>query len=102
MIPRLRKQPEKKSCHGQKWIDEYSWIHQDNCLEILRDPRKLNPEVREYLEEENSYTKEKMKDTENIQKKIDNWHISNKGKEFDKIKYIAFLKSIGFIIESSK
>ena len=70
MIPRLRKQPEKKSCHGQKWIDEYSWIHQDNCLEILRDPRKLNPEVRKYLEEENSYTKEKMKDTENIQKKI--------------------------------
>ena len=52
MLPRLRKQPEKKSCHGQKWIDEYSWMHQDNCLEILRDPRKLTPEVRNYLEEE--------------------------------------------------
>jgi len=36
---------------------------------------------------------------ENIQKKIDNWHISNKGKEFDKIKYIAFLKSIGYLVE---
>ena len=36
---------------------------------------------------------------ENIQKKIDNWHISNKGKEFDKIKYIAFLKSIGYLVD---
>ena len=60
MIPRLRKDPEKKSCHGQNWIDEYSWIHQDNCLEILQDTSKLNPEVRKYLESENQYTKEKM------------------------------------------
>jgi len=70
MIPRLRKQPEKKSCHGYNWIDEYSWIHQDNCLEILRDTKKLNPEVRKYLEEENDYTKENMKNTESIQKKL--------------------------------
>ena len=69
-IPQLRKQPEKKSCHGYSWIDEYSWIHQDNCLEILKDTRKLNPEVRKYLEEENAYTKEKMKDTESLQKKL--------------------------------
>ena len=70
MIPRLRKQPEKKSCHGFTWIDEYSWIHQYNCLEILRDTNKLNPEVRKYLDEENAYTKEKMKDTKDLQKKL--------------------------------
>ena len=70
MIPRLRKQAEKKSCHGRIWTDEYSWIHQDNCLEILRDPSKLNAEVKKYLEEENVYTKEKMRDTEDLQKKL--------------------------------
>ncbi len=70
MIPRLRKQPEKKSCHGQTWVDEYSWVHQENCLEILRYPNKLNPEVKKYLEDENAYTKEKMKDTEDIQKRL--------------------------------
>ena len=70
MIPRLRKQPEKKSCHGYNWIDDYSWVHQDNCLEILRDPSKVNPEVRKYIESENAYTKDKMGDTEEIQKKI--------------------------------
>ena len=69
-IPQLRKQPEKKSCHGYNWIDEYSWIHQDNCLEILRDTSKLNPEVRKYLEEENAYTAKIMQDTENLQKKL--------------------------------
>ena len=69
-ISQLRKQPERKSCHGHNWVDEYSWIHQDNCLEILRDPSKLNPEVRKYLEEENAYTKESMKDTEIFQKKL--------------------------------
>tara|TARA_B100000945_G_scaffold201549_1_gene162085 strand:+ start:1045 stop:3111 length:2067 start_codon:yes stop_codon:yes gene_type:complete len=71
-IPQLRKQSEKKSCHGYSWEDNYSWIHQDNCLEILRDTKKLNPEVRKYLEEENAFTKFKMKDTENLQKKIFN------------------------------
>ncbi len=69
-IPQLRKQTEKKNCHGYSWEDDYSWIHQDNCLEILRDTKKLNPEVRKYLEEENSYTKEIMRDTQNLQKKI--------------------------------
>ena len=67
-IPQLRKQPEKKSCHGFSWVDEYSWIHQENCLEILRDTDKLNPEVKKYLKEENAYTKENMKDTEDLQK----------------------------------
>ena len=70
MIPRLRKQPEKKSCHGKEWIDDYSWVHQDNCLEILRDPSKLNPEVKKYLEDENVYTKGKMKDTEVLREKL--------------------------------
>ena len=40
-IPQLRKQTEKKNCHGYSWEDDYSWIHQDNCLEILRDRKKL-------------------------------------------------------------
>ncbi len=70
MISRLRKQPEKKSAHGYSWIDDYSWIHQDNCLEILRDTNKLNAEVRKHLEGENNYTKNKMKDTEDLQKKL--------------------------------
>ena len=69
-IPHLKKKPELKSCHNIDWEDNYSWIHQPNILEVLRDSSKLLPEVRKYLEEENSYTKHKMKDTEEFQKKL--------------------------------
>ena len=34
-----------------------------------------------------------------IQKKIDDWHKSKAGKNFDKLEYINFLKSIGYLIE---
>ena len=36
---------------------------------------------------------------EQIQKKIDEWHKLNKGKEFDKSGYIEFLKSIDYLIK---
>ncbi len=40
-----------------------------------------------------------IKRREEIQKKIDDWHKSNVGKDLDKIEYINFLKSIGYLIE---
>ena len=36
---------------------------------------------------------------EAIQKKIDDWHKLNKDKDFNKIEYINFLKSIGYLID---
>ena len=35
---------------------------------------------------------------ENIQKKIDEWHKNNKGKELNKEEYLNFLKSISYIV----
>ena len=67
-IPQLRKKLEIKNYHGYELKDEYSWIHQDNILEILQDSSKLNPEVRKYLEEENAYAEYHLKDTKNVQK----------------------------------
>ena len=69
-IPQLAKKPEKKSCHNTIWEDDYSWIHQKNILEVLRDSTKLAPEVRKYLEEENAYTEFHLKDTKQHQKKL--------------------------------
>ena len=69
-IPQLKKKPEIKSCHNISWEDNYSWIHQNNILEVLKDSSKLLPEVRKYLEEENSYTEFNLSDTKNIQKKL--------------------------------
>ena len=69
-IPQLEKKPELKSCHNVTWEDNYSWIHQNNILEVLKDSSKLLPEVRKYLEEENNYTEENLKDTKEYQKKL--------------------------------
>ena len=69
-IPQLKKIPELKSCHNITWEDDYSWVHQKNILEVLKDSSKLLPEVRKYLEEENSYTEYNLKDTKEYQKKL--------------------------------
>ena len=71
-IPQLKKKLEIKSCHNTEWEDNYSWIHQDNILEVLKDKNKLDPEVKNYLEDENAYTEHHLKDTKDIQKKLFN------------------------------
>jgi len=68
--PKLKRKLEVKKYHEYEIKDEFSWVHQKNILEILKDSSKLNPEVRKYLEEENAYTKFQMKDTEKFQKKL--------------------------------
>jgi len=69
-IPKLRKEPTVKSCHNIDWEDDYSWVHQENILEVLKDGSKLLPEVKKYLEEENEYTKKQLSETKPMQKKL--------------------------------
>ena len=69
-IPQLEKKREIKSCHNVNWEDNYSWIHQENILEVLKDSSKLLPEVRKYLEDENAFTEYHLKDTKKIQKEL--------------------------------
>jgi len=69
-VPQLRKKPEKKSCHNTTWEDDYSWIHQKNILDVLKDKDKLDPKVREYLVQENNYTEYHLKDTKDLQKNL--------------------------------
>ena len=69
-IPQLKKKSEIKSCHGIDWEDNYSWIHQKNILDVLKDSKKLDSDVRAYLEEENSYAENQLKDTKKLQKEL--------------------------------
>ena len=66
-LPQLEKKPEIKSCHNRSWTDVYSWIHQSNILEVLKESSKLLPSVRKYLEDENEYFAHQMKDTKHFQ-----------------------------------
>ncbi len=71
-IPQLRKKSELKTYHNISWKDDYSWVHQSNILEVLRDSSKLLPKVKNYLEEENAFTEYHLKDTKEDQKKLFN------------------------------
>ena len=68
--PILKKITEIKECHEKKWEDNYSWIHQKNILEVLKDSSKLNKDVRQYLEEENKFTEYHLKKTKPLQNKL--------------------------------
>ena len=69
-VPQLKKKLEIKTWNNIEWEDNYSLIHQDNILEVLKDKSKLDPEVKNYLEDENAYTEYHLKDTKYIQKKL--------------------------------
>ena len=92
-IPHLEKKSEIKTCHNTSWEDNYSWVHQPNILEVLKDNTKLLPEVRKYLEDENAFTQYHLKDTKEFQKtlfneikgriKLDDESIPFKDKEYE-------------------
>lgn len=57
--PVAKKIPKKLITHNDIRIDNYYWLND-----------RENPEVIKYLEEENAYTKEQMKSTDLLQKKL--------------------------------
>ena len=71
-IPKLKKIESVKKHHGISLEDDYAWVDQPNILEVLKDPSKLLPDVKKYIEENNSITKDYFKDVKNLQKKLFN------------------------------
>ena len=52
-IPKLKKIKTTKNYHGFALEDDYSWVDQPDILDVLKDPKKLNPEVKEYIDANN-------------------------------------------------
>ena len=69
-IPKLKKLQSKKEYHGIELKDEYSWVDQSNILEVLKDPKKLLPEVRTYIEKNNEITESYFENVKDLQKKL--------------------------------
>ena len=57
--PIAKKSPRELVTHGEIRVDDYYWLNE-----------RENPEVIEYLEQENLYQETMMKDTEELQNKI--------------------------------
>ena len=63
------------------------------------DPKKFWSDFDKSIHELSPKNKELIQKRNDIQKKIDQWHLSKKGSNFEKSEYINFLKSINYIVE---
>ena len=69
-IPKLRKETNSIKIHNEDLPDNYAWIKQKNWQEVLKNPKKLNDEVANYLTEENAFVKEQLKEKEQLETEI--------------------------------
>ena len=70
LVPKLNKVSKIIKIHNEELIDNYSWIKQKNWKEVILDPKKLNTEVKKYLDEENLYKENQLEDIKNIENKL--------------------------------
>ena len=61
--PVAKKVPHEITTHGDTRIDQYYW---------MRDMERKDPEIISHLEAENTYTKERLKHTDSLQKELFN------------------------------
>ena len=55
--PVANRRPVRTVHHGIARIDDHAWLRAENWREVMTDPGVLAPDIRAYLEAENTYTK---------------------------------------------
>lgn len=70
LAPKLNKISKIIKIHNEELIDNYSWIKQKDWKEVILDPKKLNAEVKKYLDEENLFKENQLQDIKNIENKL--------------------------------
>jgi oligopeptidase B len=65
--PRADQRPVASTWHGVTLVDEFAWLKAANWQEMMRDPQRLDPAIRAYLESENAYCDHILTDTASLQ-----------------------------------
>lgn len=68
--PSAKRCPVSVTHHGVTLSDPYAWLRAHNWQEVMRDPAKLEPEIRSYLEAENRYTEAALSCTTALQARL--------------------------------
>lgn len=68
--PKAEKKPATDTRHGITRTDDYAWLRADNWQDVFRDTSVLDPDIRRYLEAENTYQDAAMADTEELRKTL--------------------------------
>ena len=69
-VPKINKILSTVKIHNEELIDNYSWIKQKDWKEVILNPNKLNTQVKKYLDEENLFKDNQLKDINDIEKKL--------------------------------
>ena len=68
--PKINKILNTIKIHNEELIDNYSWIKQKDWKEVILNPSKLNAQVKKYLDEENLFKENQLKDINDVEKKL--------------------------------
>jgi len=68
--PVATRRPVTLEHHGHCREDPYAWLRDENWREAMRDPQRLDPAIRAYLEAENAYTETMMAPTEGLRERL--------------------------------
>ena len=68
--PVAPRRPHSFTHHGITVTDDYAWLKDENWQEVLREPSILKPDIRAYLEAENTYADAVLGHTAPLQKKL--------------------------------
>jgi oligopeptidase B len=69
-VPKINKILNTVKIHNEELIDNYSWIKQKDWKEVILNPSKLNAQVKKYLDEENLFKENQLKDINDVEKKL--------------------------------
>jgi oligopeptidase B len=65
--PRAERRPTVATWHGVTLVDDFAWLRAGNWQDVMRDPSKLDPAIRAYLEAENDYSHRALDHTAALQ-----------------------------------
>ena len=68
--PVAERRPVEIEQHGRMRVDNYAWLRDERWQDVLRDPDVLDPDIRAYLESENTYYETVTADLEVLRKKL--------------------------------
>jgi oligopeptidase B len=68
--PKINKILNTVKIHNEELIDNYSWIKQKDWKDVILNPSKLNAQVKKYLDEENLFKENQLKDINDLEKKL--------------------------------
>ena len=68
--PEIEKRPVEITQHGVTRVDNYAWLRDEGWQDVLRDPSRLDADIRAALEEENAYYEAATADLDALRKTL--------------------------------